>query len=265
MAKFLSISDNALQRFTKDVQEAINKKLTSPAARARLTNQVKPFIAEEIAHAIAGAGGTGNTVAARAFQPLKQPNADDIVGRLGVGDDGRPNREKLSNGWRLLIPSRSGRRTGETAVSVNGSFSASGFRAGDFGRFEYLIDLAAFYNARVNTFGYFSRKTANGSSAAVDALVIIPWMKNFIEGTQVSGYGFVRPGSKTFNKTRNSPRFGQITRTGLGYLIRIPSGSFRIQAAAPNPFDVVLTSISRKFRSTQFSRELERRIVAALR
>jgi hypothetical protein len=265
MPRFLELSDGSLNGLTNQFITALEKKLTSSQARSRLTAAVKPFVAKAIAQAIGGKSGAGNTAAARAFRPLSQPNSDELVGRLGVGKDGSVDTAKLNNGWRVLVPSNSGRATGGSASTVNGTFSAASIKSGNFGRFNLDIDLDAFYNARVNTFGYFNRSGAGGSQDAAEALVIVPWMKHFIEGVEVPGFGFVKPSSPAFQKARNSENFSRITRTGLGFMIKIPSGSFRIAPATPSPFTTLLAAITRTFESKQFADGIKIEIARALR
>lgn len=258
---FFDLDDNTLKNFSKRFIQSIENRLTEPTVRNKLSNEVRKYVAKTVREAIGGKGLSGNTEAAIAFQPLKQPDAEEIVGRLGVGKGGRPNKEKLANAWRLLLPSETGRRTKSSAAQIIGGFSKAAFKSGDFGHFSLRIDLEAFYSARVSTYGYYNRK--NKFAPNEDGLIIIEWMRDYIEGTRVEGYNFIKPNTQRFKKAfaRNT----SVSRTGYGFLARVPSKNFRIWKRPADPYDALLDAIADAYSAPKFKREMGRIIKRVLK
>ena len=249
MTAKISISGKALQKLSKQVVIAIEQKILGGTNATALTSAVKPIVAEAISNAIGGKSQTGSTIVSRAFQPLAQPNAKDLVGRLGVGKAGSVSTDKLKNAWRLLLPSVG--LTGEKTVSsLSGTFSKKAIRGGRFGTFNFKIDVEAFYAARISTYSYFKD----------NEFVLIPWMKHYIEGVEIRNYEFVKPGSKTFQKAKKKKKFASISRTGLGYLTKVPSGQMSIAPASAEPFVLLETRVLAAFRTKEFADKIKKAI-----
>lgn len=217
---------------SKALAKAIIKKL---GTTKDLAPKIKAYVIEEIKLAIGGK--TGNARAAQAFQPLKQPNAEELVGKLGVGKGGSFNLDKLTNAWRQLLPED---KDGFGIAKVTGSFSIKRIKSGKLGQFTYKLNKEEFLNTRLSTFGYLNRRFAADDAAKGESgLVIIPWMRHYIEGVVVDGFGF----SKKLNQT---------SRTGVGIMVKIPRGSFKIPPLNIQPFNEVEEAIKRRFKSGAF-------------
>jgi hypothetical protein len=229
--------------------EKIKKKITSAAVTRALSNKIRPLVEEQISEAIGGKNDAGNTNIAKLLKPHIQ-GGDELVGRLGVSDPrdpGTPDYEKLNNAWRELVPGKD--RAAKFTVSIDRQ------NIDKLITIKYTIDKDAFYDAKVCKFVYYKEGER----------VTINWMRDYIEGASVEGYGFSSPSSKSFQRVARSGNLSRVSRTGLGFLIKIPNGSFRIQPLGTNPFDAATGSVAKKLRSKEFKENVIKALKSALR
>lgn len=231
MAKFIKVKLHGLT--DKKLAKAITEKLGKAGGVAGLSRQVKSYVISQITQAIGGKGLAGTTKAAIAFQPHKQSNSTMLIGKLGVGHfvsgrGGKIDYEKLSGAWAHTLPRSSGILG---LANVSGKFSIKGIGGGRLGVFEYSLSKEKLYNGRLATFGYFNRKDEGG-------LVVIPWLRHYIEGVQIGGYEFSL-----------SPKY---SRTNIGIMSKVPGSAFEIPPLNIDPFGEILKAIERRFKSKNF-------------
>ncbi len=233
------IKKRFVDKFSKDLIEQLEKKLTSPNARRRLSNKIRPAMETEIAISIGGTNFNGDTKIAKLLRP-DLTGGDELIGKLGIGLPGRgPLTNKIENGWRVLLPGEQ-----ETATSISVSFAKS---LTSFGTGSVRVDTDAFYAAKVNNYISLSGGRTRGNEE-------IPWMRHYIEGLQVQGYEF--EGDDFIKKS---------SRTGLGIMLKVPSGGFSLPPLSPNPFIELRSAIVRRLRTNKFTNKIEKEIRKGLR
>lgn len=176
------------------------------------------------------------------FQPFKT-GGDDLVGALGVGSGGNPDKEKLNDAWKLL-------QVIGVAESIS-SLKLSLAKGSKFATFDFEINKEAFYNHFRTTYVSHSKHLST----------LVKWMENYLRGIpKIQDYGFVTP---------DEPRFKEASsRTGLGHMVkvRIPSRQFSLPGYGENrAFGAVISSIKNKLTSTEFTTEMSKKIAQALR
>ena len=166
-----------------------------------------------------------------------------MVGALGVGAGGTPDKEKLNDAWKLL-------QVIGIADSIS-SLKLSLAKGSKFATFDFSINKEAFYNHFRTTYVSHSKSEST----------LVKWMENYLRGIPViDGYGFVIPGHPKFKEASS--------RTGLGHMVKvkIPSRQFQLPGYGEDrAFGAVMASIKNKFTSTAFTTEMAKKISQALR
>lgn len=227
----------------------IKKKITDAAGARSFGNTIRPVVEDAIGDAIGGKNRTGSTNIAKLLKPHLQ-GGDELVGRLGVADPrqpGTPDYEKLNNAWRELLPDK------DSAAKV--SISIDRRNPEKLINIKYSIDKDLFYDAKVCKFVYYKEGER----------VVINWMRDYIEGVSIEGYGFSGPASKSFRRLVQTGTINRVSRTGLGFLIKIPVGSFRIQPLGQDPFALTTQTIKNKLTGNEFKESIRKAIASAIR
>jgi hypothetical protein len=220
----------------KGFEEKIRKKvLESREAQNAIKNQILPVVTEAI--------NKGISDSQHHFKPYEVGGAE-LVGQLGVGSGGKPDREKLDKAWEAM------QFVGNLGSSVS-SIKLSLAKGSKFATFEFKISKKAFYeHFRTN---YVS--LSDGEATTVQ------WMKNFLVGIPtIDGYGFIGPNSAKF-KIASS-------RTGLGHMtkVKIPSRQFQLEGYGEDKaFGAVIENVRKRLSSKAFADELAARLTKALR
>lgn len=221
-----------LKGFEKKLQEKV---FTSRAAQNAFKEKILPVVTEAINSAIKSSQNH--------FKPY-EVGGDELVGQLGVGSGGTPDKDKLNKAWQIL------QFVGKLGSSVS-NLKISLAKGSKFATFDFSIDKEAFYNHFRTT--YVSK--SEGEST------VVTWMKNFLIGIPtIDGYGFVGPESPKFKLASS--------RTGLGHMtkVRIPSRQFQLVGYGEDKaFGAIVENIKKQFKSKSFTDEVARRIAQAIR
>lgn len=234
MAKKASLSGKIIP--LKDFQNKLEKKLfKNRPAQKLLREAITPIVAETINKAIADSKSH--------FRPY-DVGGSRLVGELGVGSDGKPDKEKLNKAWEIM------QFVGNLGSSVS-TLKLSLAKGRKFATFEFNIRKSNFYDHfRTNYISMSGGKT-----------VKVPWMKNFLIGIPtIEGYGFVEPGSRKFKPDSS--------RTGLGHMIKvkIPSKQYKLLGYGEDKaFGAIIQNANKRLTSARFAEQLKKAISRALR
>jgi len=191
------------------------------------------------------------------FRPDAGPGGgDELVGKLGIGQGGRPLDDKYAGpdgAWALLKP-------GTTSAKLTSSFRRR--RTGRFGILNYEIDLAAFFGDFRST--YISRKRGDDD-------LRISWMQNLIDGIPIAQLRDFAPNTTGHAFIDSGPNFNRaLSRTGLGHMValerlKIPAQQFTFKGRGrANTFGKLISDINRRFASSRFRKKIEKRIAESI-
>lgn len=240
----LNITESSIKKFSAGIARAINKKLTSPAVRGRLSKSLKPFFEEQVEKAIAGESISGNTVTCKAFKPNS-----GVAGALGIGIGGHELTDKLQNGWKDLLPKQGRDLNGTPSATVKISFAKE-----TFGKATYSLDIEKFYDSKNNTYVIPS----SGKR--------IQWMRQYIEGLEVLTHQYVKADDSNISDQLRE-KIEQNSRTGQGIMVRFKLEELTpfILDPQPDPFPRVLKAVKQKILSNKFAEEFQKILRKALK
>jgi len=193
------------------------------------------------------------------FRPDVGPGGgDELVGQLGIGQDGRPLKERYAGSdaaWRLLNPIRGNAARGGVST-LSSRFDQK--RVGKFGVLNYTINLDSFFtNFRSVYLGSSSQK--------------ISWMQNLIDGIPIAQLVEFPPGVTGHAFVNSGPDFNpDSSRTGLGHMValerlKIPSQQFTFAGRGrASTFGKLLSDIERRLSSSRYRKDIEKRIAASI-
>ena len=238
--------DFARLNFNLDgVEKAINNAVSKGLATKQIKSDVEKIAIAEIERAV--------DINQNLFRPDAGPGGgDNLVGELGIGQDGRPLKEKYAGkdaAWSLLKP-------GTASAKLSSSFRR--VRAGKFGILNYEVDLTAFFNN--------FRSVYIGSRNEK-----IQWMQNLIDGVPIAQLVEFPPGVTGYAYVDGGPDFNpESSRTGFGHMValerlKIPSQQFTFRGRGrANTFGKLLKDINKRFASNKFKQAIEKRIAKSI-
>lgn len=217
------------------LEDVIFAALTDRASIEAFRRRVIPLVEKQIEKAV--------TDTQDRFRP-DRVGRGELIGQLGIGSDGREDTNKITNAWRLLIP------TEADVAKISSSFARN---VNKFGRISFTIDIDRFFNQELTT--YTSEVRRGG-------VIGVQWMRHFIDGLEVQGHAFVDDFDPDF-------RFDS-SRTGLGHMVRldrvtIPRQQFELRGQGRGQtFGKLFENVERNLKDSSFQGRLAVVIARAL-
>lgn len=220
----------------KDFEKKLFEKVfSSKEAQDAVKKKILPIVTETINEAIADSQ--------HHFKP-HEVGGPTLVGQLGVGAGGSPDREKLEKAWEIL------QFVGNLGSSVS-KLNLSLAKGSRFAKFEFKINKEKFYD-------HFR---TNYISLTHDQAIEIPWMKNFLLGIPtIDGYTFIPKNSKRYKPGSS--------RTGLGHMgkTKVPSRQFELVGYGEDrAFGAIIENATKRLNSPQFAKKIQEAIASSLK